>query len=523
MKRMISLITLLTVLLSFAACGLDDSKQPITELTNPQTAPSVTEPSATESTDTLTDPTEPSQPDQVKAVSPPLTCEGKTYDNLNQLIEALADEGRMELSSQQITIEGLSTPLTLYLNYGSLAGYIVRDHFYYVEEAAWDYTCLYGMDVYTDLFQYGDAIILNIWDNDYTLIITPNGSWSRYPENGRSLMVYRDSEDNLVAKESATKFPLDTLEQYAYAPLERATSRDDFFYATGSCTIKGDAVLPNLTDVVTISDVYDLDALFAEAQEQGLFSQYDTLDTMLECNARPNERVCYAPPLFFEDGIYSSLDELMQVLNAQGRLNNTCNEITIEGLITPVTFYLDENTLVGYGVYGYYFDVNQQTLAYTNMTGNVTTDLFQYGDALVLNIWHDFIGYTLIMTPEGGWVHYPFEGRSLMVHRDEVNNLVCTQFSTKFNSTVYQWVTAPLDLATSRDEFYYATGTCTIEGYSVTPCLGPEVSIGDVYDLDVMFETAKYNGYYGEFDTVDELLAYNYQQQNRPPEAIPGD
>lgn len=220
--------------------------------------------------------------------------------------------------------------------------------------------------------------------------------------------------------------------------------------------------------------------------------------------------------LILEGVAYDCMDDLMEALHAEGRLEQEYHSITIEGLQTPVTFHLRYETLVGYTVYDYTFDVEWEAQEYTGLYGNLSADLYDYQDAVILNVWHDDIGYTLIMMPDGGWVHYPTEGRSLMVYVDQEGELVCSKMSTKFNSSIHQWDTAPIDLAGSRDDFYYATGKCTIEGQDVRPVLVEEYTISDVFDLDAIFAQAKADGFYPEYDTVDQLLERNWADQHQP-------
>lgn len=235
----------------------------------------------------------------------------------------------------------------------------------------------------------------------------------------------------------------------------------------------------------------------------------------------PTEEVTTQPApvgqkLILEGVAYDCMDDLMEALHAEGRLEQEEHSITIEGLQTPVTFHLRYGTLVGYTVYDYTFDVEQEAQAYTGLYGDLSADLYDYQDAVILNVWHGAIGYTLIMMPDGGWVHYPTEGRSLMVYADETGALLCSQMAVKFNDSIHRWDTAPIDLANSRDDFYYATGTCTIEGQDVVPVLVEEFTISDVFDLDEIFAQGKADGFYPEYDTVDQLLAWNWADQHQP-------
>ena len=219
--------------------------------------------------------------------------------------------------------------------------------------------------------------------------------------------------------------------------------------------------------------------------------------------------------LIWEGEEYESLDQLMATAKAKGRLELEDHTMTIEGLQTPVTFHMNYEILTGYTVYGYTFDVEPEALEYAGLYGNVSADLYDYQDAVILNVWYYDIGYTLIMMPEGSWTHHPTEGRSLMVYENMDGELVCRKTATKFNASLEHWETAPIDLATSRDDFHYATGTCVIDGNDVQPMLLEEHTISDGYDLDQIFADAKARDEYPGFDTLDQLLEYNRIQEEQ--------
>lgn len=219
--------------------------------------------------------------------------------------------------------------------------------------------------------------------------------------------------------------------------------------------------------------------------------------------------------LVWEGGTYASLDDLMTAAKEMGVLDQPDHTMTIEGLQTPVTFQMRYEIVVGYTVYGYTFGVEPEAQTYSGLYGNLWADLYDYQDAVILNVWHTDIGYTLIMMPNGAWTHYPTEGRSLMVYADMDGELLCRQTATKFNGSVEQWDTAPIDLAISRDDFFYATGDCVMDDGGIQPMLLKEYTISDVYDLDQIFTDAKVRGEYPEFDTLDDLLESNRQEQSQ--------
>ena len=74
------------------------------------------------------------------------------------------------------------------------------------------------------------------------------------------------------------------LEQEGYYALESCTDRNEILYETGSAEIAdGDLVL-TAEETVVFSDVFDPDALFAEAKAAGAFEEYDSVDALLAAN-----------------------------------------------------------------------------------------------------------------------------------------------------------------------------------------------------------------------------------------------
>ena len=73
-------------------------------------------------------------------------------------------------------------------------------------------------------------------------------------------------------------------EQMGFYVLEACADRDAPLYETGSAEIvEGDLAL-TAEETVVLSDIYDLDALFAEAKAAGEFEEYDSLDALLAAN-----------------------------------------------------------------------------------------------------------------------------------------------------------------------------------------------------------------------------------------------
>ena len=70
-----------------------------------------------------------------------------------------------------------------------------------------------------------------------------------------------------------------------YYALEACTARDEVLYETGSAEIADGELVLTAEETVVFSDVFDPDALFAEAKAAGEFEGYDSLDALLAANA----------------------------------------------------------------------------------------------------------------------------------------------------------------------------------------------------------------------------------------------
>ena len=74
------------------------------------------------------------------------------------------------------------------------------------------------------------------------------------------------------------------LEEMGYYALEACTSRDEVLYEAGCAElVEGELVLTP-EETVVFSDVFDLEALFAEAKAAGAFEAYDSVDALLAAN-----------------------------------------------------------------------------------------------------------------------------------------------------------------------------------------------------------------------------------------------
>lgn len=130
-----------------------------------------------------------------------------------------------------------------------------------------------------------DAVVVNLsWDyNGKTIILTEDRCYKFQPEGDISTQVFVQAEGSLAYRRYWGEY-VTSFEQWDTAPLELCTSRDHFLYETGCAKILNGEVVLTPENTVTVSDEYDLDAMFAEAKASGKFEEYETVEALLAAN-----------------------------------------------------------------------------------------------------------------------------------------------------------------------------------------------------------------------------------------------
>lgn len=212
-------------------------------------------------------------------------------------------------------------------------------------------------------------------------------------------------------------------------------------------------------------------------------------------------------------------------LFAQRNMDALC-KIRLDGLCTPVVLELEGTDIIGISAYETNISVNQTGRNYASIYGNLYPVIYEQDGLIFLNIWDNDSGYSCVIFPDGTYKEtYPDEDYSVMIYLDEENRMCQSRFALKFLS-IEQWDTGPIDMAVSRDDFYYSIDDASWtkeEGYCVNA--REYYTISDCFELDEIFDAARENGLYPEFETLDELLAYNDQRfkeaENEDPDNGP--
>lgn len=215
----------------------------------------------------------------------------KNYDFFSQIFDEKSIDEWASMGRYTMLLKGLHTPVVVNMDGTDV-----------LSIGAYDQTVELGevglADVYHDGFSpvyyigsTQDAVVIRVSggeSSDDSILITADRYYTFQQEN--------DCNTNFFVREDGTleycriwHDPVD-FEQMGFYALESYTSRDEILYETGCAEIVDDGLVLTAEKTVVLSDVFDLEALFAEAKAAGAYEEYDSLDALLAANqARANE------------------------------------------------------------------------------------------------------------------------------------------------------------------------------------------------------------------------------------------
>ena len=180
--------------------------------------------------------------------------------------------------------------------------------------------------------------------------------------------------------------------------------------------------------------------------------------------------------------------------------------LLLEGFDTPVTVKMSGLTVLSVSAYGQTAQTDISTFQ-----GDTPANIQGVAGAIVVNETLDYEGSTWVLTVEGVTEFHPTEGVSTQIFVSAEGTLRYWTYWGEYVTTFEQWDYAPLECCTGRDHFLYENGAVTIVDGQVIFQADETVTASDLYDLDALFESAKSEGMYPEYNFVDELLAANEQ------------
>jgi len=201
------------------------------------------------------------------------------YEHFSQIFDEKTDAQWEAMGRYTVILQGFSTPVT-----------VEMDRYDILSVSAYGHTCnvnigqLYD-EVNGDIEEYNGAILVNDW-RDYqgsTWIFTGEACFEYLPEGDISTQIYLSNEGTLRYTRYWGEYQT-TFNQCDTAPIDCCTSRDEFLYEAGRAEIADGQIRLIQEQFVTVSDLYDLDTLFAEAKAAGMYKEYASVDEVLEAN-----------------------------------------------------------------------------------------------------------------------------------------------------------------------------------------------------------------------------------------------
>ncbi len=196
---------------------------------------------------------------------------------------------------------------------------------------------------------------------------------------------------------------------------------------------------------------------------------------------------------------FSELFEREELSGLEGNYN-----ITITGLGTPVIFSMDGMKILTVSAYDKTTEVNIDTYQEES-----PAKIEGVKDAVIISEDLDYENRSWIITKDKVYTLLPEDAYSTRVFAKDDGSLGYRCYWGEYVTSFEQWDTAPLDLCSSRDHLLYEEGSVQILDGELM--LNPEKTVKayDLYDLDAMFDEAKANGLYDEYDSLDKLFEAN--------------
>ena len=207
------------------------------------------------------------------------------YNHFGDIFEAKAPEEWESMGAYTVLLKGLDTPVTVHMDGTDVLSVDAFGQTAELGESGLANEYHDGYSPVYDIRSTKDAVVIRVSGGEFSedsILITRDGCHTFEPENGYYTSIFPG--ENGTLDYSRTWYTLADFEQSGFYALESCTGRDDPIGETGSVEIVGGEVVLTPEVTVTVSDGYDLDALFAEGKEAGAFEAYETLDALLAAN-----------------------------------------------------------------------------------------------------------------------------------------------------------------------------------------------------------------------------------------------
>ena len=207
------------------------------------------------------------------------------YNHFGDIFEAKAPEEWESMGAYTVLLEGLDTPVTVHMDGTDVLSVDAFGQTAELGESGLANEYHDGYSPVYDIRSTKDAVVIRVSGGEFSedsILITKDGCHTFRPENGYYTSIFPGEDGTLDY--SRTWERMNDFEQMGFEALATCTGRDEPIGETGTVEIVGGEVVLTPVVTVTVSDGYDLDALFAEGKEAGAFEAYETLDDLLAAN-----------------------------------------------------------------------------------------------------------------------------------------------------------------------------------------------------------------------------------------------
>ena len=207
------------------------------------------------------------------------------YNYFGDIFEAKAPEEWESMGAYTVLLKGLDTPVTVHMDGTDVVSIDAFGQTAELGESGLANEYNDGFSPGYDIRSTKDAVVIRVSGGEFSedsIVITKDGCHTFRPENGYYTSIFPGEDGTLDY--SRTWERMNDFEQMGFEALATCTGRDEPIGETGTVEIIGGDVVLTPEVIVTVSDGYDLDALFAEGKEAGAFEAYETLDDLLAAN-----------------------------------------------------------------------------------------------------------------------------------------------------------------------------------------------------------------------------------------------
>ena len=203
---------------------------------------------------------------------------------------------------------------------------------------------------------------------------------------------------------------------------------------------------------------------------------------------------------------FNSFNELLNRKELSSLKDNY--KITITGLKTPVVFEMEGKKVLSVTAYDKTAEVNIGTY-----NDYCPASIEAARDAVIIREDLDYQTKSWIIAKDKIYTLLPAGEISTKVYAKEDGSLGYFRYWKEYETSLKESDTALLELLGSRQQLLYEEGYLEIIDGRLLMTSQQTVRAEDEYDLDSLFEEAKKNGKYTEYNTLDELFKTNSQKK----------